>query len=73
MYRAVLFDAYVLRPGLSRPAVVSSIQTVYSATNLSLKYLRVFTTTRLLIIALSKLLCITINNEITSCHILSLR
>ena len=43
MYRAVLFDAYVLRPGLSRPAVVSSTHTVYSATNLFRKSLQVFT------------------------------
>ena len=43
MYRAALFDAYVLRPGLSQPAVVSSTHTVYSATNLSCKSLRVFT------------------------------
>ena len=42
-YRAALFDAYVLRPGLSRPAVVSSTHTVYSAANLSRKSLRVFT------------------------------
>ena len=43
MHRAALFDAYVLRPGLSRPAVVSSTHTVYSATNLFPKSLRVFT------------------------------
>ena len=43
MYRAVLLDAYVLRPESSRPVVVSSTHTVYSAINLSRKSLRVFT------------------------------